>query len=76
MADEVKIEDVIAQDVAATETPVVVDEPVVEELKAEEVQFENANGVQIVEHLDRDPNDPRNREDTPKLPSLNDEGQS
>ena len=30
----------------------------------------------VVQHLDRDPNDPRNAEPTPKLPSLNDEGQS
>lgn len=27
-------------------------------------------------HLDRDPNDPRNRPETNPLPSLNDEGQS
>lgn len=27
-------------------------------------------------HLDRDPNDPRTKEPTPKLPSLNDPGQS
>lgn len=27
-------------------------------------------------HLDKDPNDPRNREPAAKLPSLNDEGQS
>ena len=30
------------------------------------------NGVVVEEHLDRDLNDPRNRPETPKLPSLND----
>lgn len=32
--------------------------------------------VEVTLHLDRDPNDPRNQEPTPVLPSLNDEGQS
>lgn len=32
--------------------------------------------VEVKVYLDRDPNDPRNQAPTPKLPSLNDEGQS
>lgn len=32
--------------------------------------------VKVTVHLDRDPNDPRNRAETPKLPSLNDADQN
>lgn len=44
--------------------------------KTEEVKAVEPNEQEVIVYLDRDPNDPRNQAPTPKLPSLNDEGQS
>lgn len=44
--------------------------------KVEEEGVVYANADNVTQHLDRDPNDPRNQEPTPALPSLNDEDQN
>lgn len=44
------------------------------EAPQDQTTFQDTDHVQY--HLDVDPNDPRNRVPTPKLPSLDDEGQS
>lgn len=37
-----------------------------------EAVVDSSNDVHVTQHLDRDPNDPRNVEPTPVLPSLDD----
>lgn len=54
-----------------------VEEPMMADAPYEGSNAPDENGEpHVVQHLDRDPNDPRNAVPTPKLPSLNDEGQS
>lgn len=60
---------VVDEDVIANDPQVVTGDTDQEDAQPEETPH-------VVEHLDRDLNDPRNAAPTPQLPSLNDPGQS
>lgn len=79
MAEEVKppVEEEVASDAAQEDAPSGFPEPT-EETTPEGVEVAEAPEPEehVTVHLDRDPNDPRNAVPTPKLPSLNDPGQS